>query len=111
MPAEPGPNNKIWPHVDEGVVGRQGTKGGSMSDTIRFPSIRQAASELGIPEPSIIKTVVLTRGGYYVGHRFLFDGLQAVWLSAESVIRFFADDGSLLRTVEVGKEPSQKKAA
>jgi len=86
-----------------------------MSDTIRFPSVRQtvldAASELGFPEPAITKMVVITHGGYYVGHRFLFDGFQAVWMMAEGVIRFYGDDGTTLKTVEVGQESSIKKVA
>ena len=86
-----------------------------MSDSTHIASIRDAvidaASELGHSEPAITKTVVLTHGGYFVGQRFLFDGLQAIWLMAESVIRFFADDGSLLKTVEVGSESSAKRVA
>ncbi len=86
-----------------------------MSDNTQFTSIRQAVldgvSELGVPEPAISRMVVLTRDGYCVGHRFPFDGIQAVWLTAGSVIRFFANDGALLRTVDVGQGPSIKKVA
>ena len=62
-------------------------------------------------EPAITKTVVLIRDGRYVGNRFPFDGIEAVWLMAESVIRFNADDGALLETVEVGEEPSIRRVA
>ena len=86
-----------------------------MDDSRPFSSIRQAvidtASELGVPEPAIFRMVVLTRDGYCVGQRFLFDGVQAVWLMTESIIRFFTDDGALLETVEVGKESSIRKVA
>ncbi|NQU20331.1 MAG: hypothetical protein HQ567_03545 [Candidatus Nealsonbacteria bacterium] len=85
-----------------------------MSDNTHLTSIRDtvidAASTLGLSEPAITKTVVLIHGGHFVGRRFLFDGLQAVWLMAENIIRFFADDGALLKTVEVGQS-SEKKAA
>lgn len=78
-------------------------------------SIRQividAASELGVSDAVISKTVILVRDGHYVGRSFLFDGIQAVWLIDEDVICFRADDGSLLKTVDVGQEPSTRKAA
>ena len=81
-----------------------------MSDDSQFTSIHQAVldtlPELGISEPVITKMAVLTRSGYCVGHRFLFDGVQAVWLMAEGIIRFYADNGSLLKTSEVGQVPS-----
>lgn len=77
--------------------------------TIR-DTVIDAASKLGLSEPTVTKTVVLTHGGYFVGRRFLFDGFQAVWLMAEGVIRFFADDGALLETVEVGQSSIKKVA-
>ena len=87
----------------------------SMSSNSQLTSIRDAvisaAAEFGLLEPAPTKTVVLTRDGYFVGRRFLLDGLQAVWLIDENVIRFFTDDGDLLKTIEGGKEPCMKKAA
>jgi hypothetical protein len=78
-------------------------------------SIRQAvidtASELGISDAAICRTVILTRDGHYAGYRFPFDDIQAVWLVDEDLIRFHADDGALLKTVTVGQEPSTRKAA
>ena len=78
-------------------------------------SIRQAvidaAAELGISEPAISRTIILNRDRNYAGQRFLFDGIQAVWLIDEDVIRFYAEGEALLKTVPVGQEPSTKKAA
>jgi len=86
-----------------------------MSTSIHFTPIRQAVlagvSGLGVADPAISKTFFLIRDGYCIGQRFLFDGIQAVWLMAEDVIRFYADDGALLETVEIGQEPAEKKAA
>jgi len=83
--------------------------------SIQFTPIRQAVldcvSGLGIPDPVITRTAFMIRDGYCVGQRFLFDGIQAVWLMAENVIRFYGDDGELLKTIEIGWEPSEKKAA
>jgi len=86
-----------------------------MDDSTRFTSIRQTVldgvSELGIPDPAISRMVVLTRNGYWIGYRFSFDGIQAVWLTAESVVRFFGEDEVLLRTVDVRQRASRQKAA
>ena len=86
-----------------------------MSKHTPFTSVRQVVldtvSELGVSEPVIKRTVVLTRDGYFVGHRFHFDGIQVVWIIAENVIRYYAGDGSLLKTVEVGQKTSTKMAA
>ena len=85
-----------------------------LNDT-KFGSIRpillDTLSELGVPEPVISKTIVLLRDGYFAGYRFPVDGIQVVWLMAEGVVRFYADDGSLLKTLEVGQGLGVKKAA
>jgi len=81
----------------------------------RFSSIRpiilDTLSELGVSDPVINQTVVLTSKGYFVGFRFPVDDITVVWLTAEGVVRFYADDGSLLIVVEVGQELGAKKAA
>ena len=46
------------------------------NDSIR-QAVIDAASELGISEPAISRTIILTRDGHYMGRRFLFDGIQA----------------------------------
>ena len=83
--------------------------------SIQFTPIRQAVldgiSGLGVPDPTITRTAFLIQDGYCVGQRFFFDGIQAVWLMAENVIRFHDDDGALLKTVEIGQEPSSEKRA
>jgi hypothetical protein len=81
----------------------------------RFSSIRQTLldtlSELGVSDPVISKTVVLISKGYFAGYRFPVENIMVVWLMAEGVVRFYADDGSLLKTLEVGQELGEKKAA
>jgi hypothetical protein len=66
---------------------------------------------LGISDPVISKTIVLTHKGYFAGYRFPVENIMVVWLMAEGVVRFYADDGSLLKTLEVGQELGEKKAA
>ena len=75
------------------------------------PTILDTLSELGVSDPVINKTVVLTSKGCFVGYRFPVDGIQVVWIMAEGVVRFYADDGSLLKTLEVGPGLAVKKAA
>jgi len=86
-----------------------------MSNKAQFSSIRQTLldtlCQLGISEPVINQTVVLTSKGYFVGYRFPVESIQVVWLMAEGVVRFYAEDGSLLTTLEVGPGISTKKAA
>ena len=86
-----------------------------MLDGNRFssllPLLLDTLSELGVSDPVINQTVVLTSKGYFVGFRFPVEGITVVWLMAEGVVRFYADDGSLLRVVEVGQELGEKKAA
>jgi hypothetical protein len=86
-----------------------------MSDGNQFTLARQVVLDgvcgLGISDPAIYRTAFLIRDGYCVGQRLFFDGIQAIWLTAENVVRFYADDGDILKTVEIGQEPSEKIAA
>ena len=47
-------------------------------------------------------TTFLIRDGHCAGQRFLFDGVQAVWLIVENVVRFYDEKGRVLKSVEVG---------
>jgi hypothetical protein len=86
-----------------------------MNDDAPFSSIRpillDTLSDLGVSDPVINKTVVLLRDGYFAGYRFPVENIMVVWLLAEGVVRFYADDGSLLKTLEVGPGLGEKKAA
>lgn len=54
-------------------------------------------------EPDLLcrSTTFLTWDGHGAGQRFLFDGIQAVWLIAENVVPFYGENGRMLRSVEV----------
>jgi hypothetical protein len=54
-----------------------------------------------MPELTCRRTTYLIRDGGCVGQRFLFDGIQAVWLIAENVVHFYDENGRMLKTVEV----------
>ena len=53
---------------------------------------------------------LLTLGGYYVGREFKFAGIRAVWTASQGQIKFYGDDGGVLRVVALD-EPKQAKAA
>ena len=86
-----------------------------MPDNARLSEFQKAVfdalSEFGVSDASVSTAVILTRGGHYIGHRFLFDDIQAVWLAGEGVIRVYADDGTLLGMVESGQGLPREKAA
>jgi hypothetical protein len=44
-----------------------------------------------------VRESVLVRDGQYCGRRFLTDTLQAVWFVEENELKFYGEDGSLLR--------------
>jgi hypothetical protein len=63
-------------------------------------AIAAGLSQLGMPDLPCRRTTFLIRDGNCAGQRFLFDGLQAIWLIAENVIQFYDETGRMLRTVE-----------
>ena len=67
-------------------------------------TIAAGLSELGTPDLACRSTTFLIRDGCCAGQRFLFDGVQAVWLIAENVVRFCDENGRTLKSVEVGKQ-------
>ena len=74
-------------------------------------AVIELVAELGVAKPTIRSTVVLTRGCFYAGYRFFSDGIQAVWLIAENVVRLYADDGTLIKTAEIEQQAPVDKAA
>lgn len=74
-------------------------------------AVIELVAELGVAKPTISSTVVLTRGCFYAGYRFFFDGIQAVWLIAESVVHLYAADGTLIKTAEIRQHAPVDKAA
>jgi hypothetical protein len=79
------------------------------TETIR-DLVRRTLQELGLADAKPIGESLLTLAGYYVGREFKFTGVRAVWIASQGQIKFFADEGRVLRVVEVG-EPRQTEAA
>jgi len=72
--------------------------------------ILQALSELGFANPVVRGQAFLLCKRQLVGRRFCFDGVEVVWLTAEGQIKFYDDEGQLLRVLDVGEEKSRKTA-
>jgi hypothetical protein len=85
-----------------------------MDNDTRSDPLHQAMAavfhELGMSEPTCRYTTFLIRDGYCFGRRFLFDGIQAVWVIADNVVRFYDENGRMLKSVKV-KTAEQEKAA
>ena len=53
---------------------------------------------------------ILIQKGYFVGHKYRFDGGWAIRLAGKKVIEVYDDDGNLLKTVSL-EETDKKDAA
>ena len=73
-------------------------------------AIAAGLCELGMPDLPCRTTAFLVRDGHCVGQRFLFDGVQAVWLIAENVVQFYDENGRMLTSMEVGAAEDQRAA-
>jgi hypothetical protein len=72
--------------------------------------IRRTLDDLGLANAQPIGESFLTLAGYYVDREFRFTGVRAVWMASQGQIKLYADDGAVLRVVDLG-EPHQAKAA
>ena len=72
--------------------------------------VRRTLEELELADAAPTGESLLTLAGYYVGREFKFAGVRAVWTASQGNIKFYGDDGEVLRVVEVG-EGQQAKAA
>jgi hypothetical protein len=45
-----------------------------------------------------------------VGREFRFDGVRAVWIASQGQIKFYGDDGQVLRVLDVGQADGKRTA-
>ena len=76
----------------------------------QFDLVQETPEELGLADAAPTGESLLTLAGYYVGREFRFAGIRAVWTASQGQIKFYGDDGGVLRVV-VLDEPKQAKAA
>lgn len=72
--------------------------------------ILQALGELGFANPVVRGQAFLLHKRQLVGRRFCLQGVEAVWLSAEGQIKFYGEEGELLRVIDLGDERERKAA-
>ena len=89
-----------------------------MDQSVQIDHIRQCVlttlSDLGIPDAdwSLVIGRRLPRDRACAVRSYPVKGIRAVWMADENLIEFYAEDGRLLKNVEVGKElPENQKAA
>jgi hypothetical protein len=76
----------------------------------QFDLVQQTPADLGLVEAAVTGETLLTLAGYYVGREFKFAGIRAVWTASQGQIKFYGDDGGVLRVVALD-EPKQAKTA
>jgi hypothetical protein len=74
----------------------------SNMDTSIYDLVAATLAELGIPAPSTIIQTMLMHDGYFVGHKFRYDGGHAVWRSGGDTLEFYDQRGNLLKTIAFG---------
>ena len=72
--------------------------------------IRQTLQELGLTDAEPTGESLLMLAGYYVGREFRFTGVRAVWMASQEQIKFYKDDGEILRLVKLGEAQRMKAA-
>ena len=73
-------------------------------------TIAAALSELGMADLPCRSTSFLVQDGYCTGQRFLFDGIEAIWLIAENAVHICDENGQVLKSVGVGTVEQNKAA-
>jgi hypothetical protein len=72
--------------------------------------VRRTLEELGLVDAAPTGESLLTLAGYYVGREFKFAGVRAVWTASQGHIKFYEDDGGVLRVVSLDEQRHVKAA-
>jgi hypothetical protein len=72
------------------------------TDSIR-ERVCRTLDDLGMADATQLGEILLTLAGYYVGREFRFPGIRAVWMASQEQIKFYADDGTVLRVVDLSE--------
>jgi hypothetical protein len=72
--------------------------------------VRRNLQELGLADAAPIGESLLTVAGYYVGREFRFFGARAVWMASQGQLKFYGDDGAVLRVVDLDEKWHVKAA-
>jgi hypothetical protein len=72
--------------------------------------VSRTLEELGLADAAPNGESLLTLAGYYVGREFKFAGVRAVWTASQGQIKFYDDDGEVLRVVALDEQRCVKAA-
>lgn len=73
-------------------------------------AVAAVLAEMGFcSTPTALLRTILIRDGYFVGHKYRFDGGWATWLAKTNVIDVYDNDGKPLKTVTM--EATEKGTA
>ena len=71
-------------------------------------SVAATLREMGL-DAAPTRTILIQKG-YFVGHKYRFDGGHAIRLAGKKVIDVYDDDGKLLKTVSPEMDDGEKAA-
>ena len=81
--------------------------GNNMAQTSIHDAVAATLKGMGVRLAPMWTTLI--QKGYFVGHKYRFDGGYAVWLIEKNAIEIYDDEGKLLKTVS--SEETEKKIA
>lgn len=64
-----------------------------------YDVVTATLAELGMPTPAAVIQTMLMQDGYFVGWKFRYDGGHAIFRAGDNAVAFYADDGTVLKTV------------
>ena len=73
-----------------------------------FDAVAATLREMGLCAAPM--WTILIQKGYFVGHKYRFDGGYAIRMAGKNAIEIYDDGGELLKTVSLG-ETAKKDAA
>ena len=79
------------------------------------PQVRQlvirAVEDKKLAPAGLVGEMVLVRDGFYVGRRFVFEGLEAVWMLDSNLVLLETDAGASLPPFDLSHLQSRRPAA
>ena len=69
-----------------------------------FNVVAATLAELGLPAPTDVIQTMLMKDRYFVGWKCRYDGGHSIWLANDNAMKFYAEDGKLLKTVTLEAE-------
>jgi hypothetical protein len=72
--------------------------------------VHRTVQDFGLEAVQPLGETLLILAGYYVGREFRFDGVRAVWIASQGQIKFYGDQGQLLRVLDVGQADGMRAA-